>query len=260
MTDYSENEMRQKTKFYDSLNKFSNDNYTYINQIFGDESVRKKIMKLYKHQTYKLFAIPPSGVGEFADSDHHVINVNRKINPQICSVKMGIQNMSVNINDTLCQSYSLLLYLREFPEFSHLSITRGDSIGNQMNMIQMYRILLQDSRFTDFLKDYISTYDVTWINYTLESEPLLKPLYSGVKSPKLIQKLNQVLDEWQDYGYNFFIGDPKTEYNNYKTKYNALKKLRGGSSKTIKSKNTKKSKKSITKSRKSIRNTKNKKK
>jgi len=258
MADYSENEMRKKTKFYDSLNKFSSENYTYINQIFGDESVREKIMELYKHKTYKLFAISPSGIGEFADSDHHVINVNQKRNlHQICSVKMGIQNMSVNVNDTLCQSYSLLLYLREFHEFVHLSFTQGDSIGNQMDIIKMYRILLQNSNLTDFLKDYISNYDVMWIDYTDESEPLLKPLYSGVNSPKLIQKINQVLDEWQDYGYNFFIRDPKKEYTNYKTKYNALKKLRGGSSKI---KNTKNTKKSITKSKKSIRNSKNKKK
>ena len=86
---------------------FSPLHYTYINQFFGDITIRDMIMELYPSESYRLATIP--GEGRFAESSHHIA-LRLISNEQICSVD-NFQQLDEDQNDTLCQSYSLLNYL-----------------------------------------------------------------------------------------------------------------------------------------------------
>ena len=109
---------------------FSNKHYTYINQVFGDGTVRQIIEEEYP--TTWEFNVAKSGP-EFGDSYHHTIK-DRDTKEVVCSVMDGDQDLDKDVNDTLCQSYSLMNYF-EIP-------IPNDQKEKQMAMIQMYRDIL----------------------------------------------------------------------------------------------------------------------
>ena len=90
------------------LNKFSFDHLTYINQIFGDQSVRQIIAEVYKTKKKYAFGVEETG-DEFEHSHHHFL-IDKRSKQVVCSADQGYQNIYVNKNDNLCQSYSLLTY------------------------------------------------------------------------------------------------------------------------------------------------------
>ena len=57
----------------EKLNLFSRLHYTYINQFFGDRTVREMIMEVFPSKTYVLETIP--GTGVFSDTNHHIVEV-----------------------------------------------------------------------------------------------------------------------------------------------------------------------------------------
>ena len=78
------------------ITEFSNNHYTYINQIFGDLTVRDIITELWTNKNdWKLVA--EKAGNEFENGFHHVLerkNNGKKI--KWCSVEKGYQNMDVN--------------------------------------------------------------------------------------------------------------------------------------------------------------------
>ena len=97
----------------DALKLFGKDHYTYINQIFGDVTVRQIIKEVYAPRDWNFVAIPQTE-GRFRGSYHHVLEKKGKNGEiiQWCSVEEGFQ-VDINENDTLCQSYTLLKYLNK---------------------------------------------------------------------------------------------------------------------------------------------------
>lgn len=89
------------------LKIFSFEHLTYINQFFGDLSVRQIIDEVYKKKKYA-FGVEETG-DEFEHSHHHFV-INKRSKQVVCSVNQGDQDLNINKNDTLCQSYSLLTY------------------------------------------------------------------------------------------------------------------------------------------------------
>ena len=86
---------------------FSKKHYTYINQIFGDATVRKIIEEEYP--TTWEFKVAKAGP-EFGNSFHHTVRDREQPDLFICSGEDGVQDLNKNVNDTLCQSYSLMNY------------------------------------------------------------------------------------------------------------------------------------------------------
>lgn len=178
------------------LKKFSLLHYTYINQIFGDMSVREIISEVFPNKKYGFKANP--GSGEFATSNHHVL-VTTKDNKEKCSVGDKFQNININSHDTLCQSYSLLTYRKK-------KIHRSQK-ERQMDMVKMYREFLENDEFIRLLSDEVIDNPENkklWRNFASNKR---KKGYVTMKIDSIVKKISEVLDIWEAYGYYWFIGD-----------------------------------------------------
>jgi hypothetical protein len=192
----------------EKLNEFSNEHYTYINQIFGDASVREIISEIKKFQNKQFeFATEKTG-RNFEYSAHHVL-IDKKTKETVCSVDNGYQNININKNDTLCQSYSLLTYL-------NIDIN-DDQQDRQMDMIAMYREILSNRLFLKKIDEIIlnEANKKLWTDYTQNTKKFIV-----MDKQKILNKINDVLDKWEAYGYRYFIGKGKGTCNN--------KRKRGG--------------------------------
>ena len=182
----------------EKLDIFSKRHYTYINQIFGDATVRQMIEEEYP-TTYK-FEVEETGA-DFEFSFHHTVK-DKEDGHILCSVDEGYQDIYKNKNDTLCQSYSLMNYF-------DIEIS-DDKKERQMEMIKMYRDIL-DGTLDNF--DAIDFKDV--LNREILSVKANKQLWRNFVTGRGFISMNKntffnniykTLDEWEDYGYWFFIG------------------------------------------------------
>lgn len=181
----------------EDLEKFSKRHFTYINQIFGDLTVRELITEVYPHEELE-FAVEETGI-EFENTFHHILKYKKKADT-VCSVDSGYQNIDINKNDTLCQSYSLLNYFG-------IKISRSQK-KRQMDMIDMYREkLLSNSEFIKKLDEVIHKGNSKlWIDFTNEGK---KKVYLPMNKEKILDEIREVLKEWKKYGFHFFIGEGK---------------------------------------------------
>jgi len=139
--------------------------------------------------------------------------VNRVENPpssQVCSVQLGYQDLDVDINDTLCQGYSLLAYLGiKFDTTPSRVATRTQKFQKQLAMINMYKMILDSpafiKEFNEIVKnranrklweDTVNSEDVFYINMR----------YKGSGEP-VIENIKHVLAIWERWGWQFFVGD-----------------------------------------------------
>jgi hypothetical protein len=198
------------------LRYFGFKHYTYINQIFGDETVRDMISEEFTNKKYIFGIVPADEDSGFDNGIHHVlykINKNKKNKtPPVmwCSVEEGYQDMDVNVNDTLCQSYTLLKYLNKPIVEDHKD--------RQLLMIDIYREILSNQRFIEKLtKELLEdpTNKNLWRDW-------LKEQYNPVKIKNkkqeqfvimnidhILERIHSTLDCWERYGYKYFIGDGK---------------------------------------------------
>ena len=195
------------------LDLFDLEHKTYINQIFGDETIREIITETYAPRDW--YFVVEAGVGVFEGTDHHVLERKLK-NGEIerwCSVDEGIQNNIVNVNDNLCQSYSLLKFLNK-PLTKNMKKT-------QKEMINMYRAILKRPYFKKELQNIVTIMNAKidklvkgtkksskkkkedktlWFDYTSIDEPYLYKDYHTIYAEIL-----NVLDKWEKYGYWLFV-------------------------------------------------------
>lgn len=206
---------------------FSKKHYTYINQIFGDAGVRQIIEEEYP--TTWEFKVAKAGP-EFGNSFHHTVRDREQPNLFICSGEDGVQDLNKNVNDTLCQSYSLMNYF-EIP--IQLSEDKGKlkqiyHETNQKAMVQMYRDLLNGN-----LENYEDIDFKEILTNEILSDPRNKKLWRNFITGKgnlnmnpevLFKNIEDTLDEWEDYGYWFFIGKGECPtHNTYSAEMNYLK-------------------------------------
>jgi hypothetical protein len=186
---------KRKECTHKNLINFSNKHYTYINQVFGDRTIRQIIEEEYP--TTWVFNVQTTGA-DFNNSYHHTVK-DRETGQEVCSGEDGLQNLAININDTLCQSYSLMNYFEiPIPE---------DQKEKQMAMIKMYRDIIngtlesfEGTNFKEIIKSEIldqRTNRTLWRNYVSKGH---------VNMDTLFKNINDTLDEWEDFGYWFFIG------------------------------------------------------
>ena len=211
----------------EKLLAFSKKHYTYINQIFGDAGVRQIIEEEYP--TTWEFKVAKAGP-EFGNSFHHTVRDREQPDLFICSGEDGVQDLNKNVNDTLCQSYSLMNFF-EIP--IQLSEKKGKlkqiyHETNQRAMVKMYR---------DLLNGNIENYEGIDFKEILTNEILSdkrnKKLWRNFVTGKgninmdpevLFKNIEDVLDEWEDYGYWFFIGKGECPtHSTYSAEMNYLK-------------------------------------
>jgi hypothetical protein len=174
------------------LEKFSVEHFTFINQFFGDQTVREVIAEVFPNARYQ-FKIEEMGK-EFENSFHHVLIDITKKNKRVCSIEKGHQDLAVDKNDTLCQSYSLMKFLG--------APIKKNKIQKQIDMVLMYDVLVRDKDFMKKLRDTIDIPNSAWIDYCKEGHP---PIAMTEKT--FLRKTREVLKKWKEYGYLYFIGD-----------------------------------------------------
>lgn len=196
------------------LDKYSLEHYTFINQIFGDATVRDIIATVFKNKKYDFLVeeVPENGL--FERGYHHILVNKKKPDETLyCSVAERHQVPLKNIHDTLCQTYSLLKYLNKPLD----DIFDNDRLSSREKMyfvhdrmIDMYKNLIKNKKFVDEFNtiDFINTKDengkAVFRNYMLKSEPPLK-----MNSEKILKKIEELLDKWANYGYWHYIGTGK---------------------------------------------------
>lgn len=146
------------------VRKFGWEHYDTINKVGGDEEFKELIEKCFPSDKYSL------GCREDETFGHHHHVVNKQTNEVLCSLDLGYQNPKRNYNDTLCQSWSLLIYFGD--------TIVDDQYTNQMTMIKCWKNLLTNPNFIRECK----------------------------KKRYFIGDLYKVLNSWKKYGYLYFIG------------------------------------------------------
>lgn len=191
------------------LGLFSKEHYTYINQIFGDLTVREIIKETYAPRDWEFVV---EGTDEaFNYSNHHVLQKKGKNGEIIewCSIDEGYQKLKINKNDTLCQSYTLLKYLNKPIDINMKK--------RQMEMVKMYRNILKQEHFKREFKNVIDIMRNTIKkNKNLNKAVLWKDFTYDEPEPYLIKdvdtmyaEIHNVLDKWENYGYMYFIKEGK---------------------------------------------------
>jgi len=211
----------------EKLLAFSKKHYTYINQIFGDASVRRIIEEEYP--TTWEFKVAKAGP-EFGNSFHHTVRDREDPQLIVCSGVDGVQDLNKNVNDTLCQSYSLMNFF-EIP--IQLSEEKGKlkqiyHETNQKAMIQMYRDLLDGN-----IENYEGIDFKEILTNEILSDKRNKKLWRNFVTGKgnlnmdpevLFKNIEDTLDEWEEFGYWFFIGKGECPtHSTYSAEMNYLK-------------------------------------
>lgn len=182
----------------EKLEIFSKKHYTYINQIFGDATVREIIEENYP--TKYVFNVEETGA-DFEFSYHHTVKTKLR-NRVLCSVEKGHQKLHKNFNDTLCQSYSLMNYFG-------IKIAT-EKKRKQMAMIKMYRDLLNGNlnkfKGVDFKKIIIDEILNDKRNKRLWRNFVTDKGFINMTPSIFFSNIEETLNEWESYGYWFFIG------------------------------------------------------
>jgi hypothetical protein len=184
------------------LDYFKWKHLTYINQIFGDAAVREIISEVYPN-IFLEFRVEKVELGSgFEDgTDHHVL-FDKSKKKRICSVDtLKIQNTNINTYDTLCQSYTLLIYFGRKIYKTHKA--------RQMEMIRMYRDILANRTLIKKIQNEIVDNKQNkglWSDYTqdINGDVLL-----DMDMPTILRHIRDTLNRWEDYGYYYFTKDGK---------------------------------------------------
>jgi len=213
----------------DNLIIFSRAHMSYINQIFGDETIREIIQEVFA--VPGKLVIEPVGE-EFEFSVHHVYYADENEEPdselteeelaargdefastKICSITYGYQDITVDINDTLCQTYSLMALLDvSFDETPSAEATRAQKFTKHQAMINMYRDIIDFAPFKYKLAAIMknSKNKKIWVDTVDEDHPFfINQRYKTVD--KLIETMKRVLAIWESYGWQYFVEQGKCE-------------------------------------------------
>ena len=192
------------------LRIFGNRHYDFINQIFGTSAIREVIQSEYPKTHDWILKSEDSGP-EFENSFHHFCGtVYGK--DRWCSVDEGIQDIEVNPNDTLCQSYSLMKYFGYILE-TDIELTED----LQKRMVLMYNDLLTNDLIKQEIElqapdtniwkynnnDDVKKYKLRHNNYT-DKKKVRKKGAIGRKN-KILALIDTVLKEWDEYGWQYFM-------------------------------------------------------
>lgn len=184
---------------------FGRAHYSYINQIFGDQSVREIIQEVMKKKGTLL--VEKSGP-EFENSFHHVFKPAKRNSMVVCSANERYQNIDVDENDTLCQSYSLMAYLQiPFDKTPSADATVEQKHSKHLAMIAMYRDILKNENFVKLFSDELvfEKNNELWQD-TVDNENEFNIIEKYKTGRKIIQVIEKVLSVWEKYGWMYFVG------------------------------------------------------
>ena len=203
MADYFEEMEGACTKH--KLDVFSHAYYSYINQIFGDDGVRKLIQKLYKKPGVLVIEEIEATADGFEEGTHHVFSPSKKSkkSAHVCSVIREYQNVTVDKEDTLCQSYSLMTYFQiPFDTTTVAKSTHLNKFNRQMSIVYMYKALLANPEFVEQFKKLIAkpAYKKLWEDHTRHFY-----IVERLTADDILSNIRTVLSVWERYGWKNFV-------------------------------------------------------
>jgi len=153
-------------------------------------------MEIHPNETYAL------EVEEDDEDGFHHVARNLKTGEKICSKQSRIQHTRIDKNDVLCQSYSL------YKVFSAIPLTKY-KVQKQYALINMYRSILKDDVFIGKLNEEIlgNTENAGLWKIFRKNVPTRQNV--SMKKETLLKNVHRVLDDWEQFGYNYFIGNGK---------------------------------------------------
>ena len=192
-----------------NLKIFGRAHMSYINQIFGDQTVREIIQEVWA-KSGKLI-VKESGA-DFENSHHHMFQPHKvKTNLIMCSVEDEYQDIDIDKNDTLCQSYSLMNYFGiQFDKTPSKNASFEIKRERQMQMIKMYRKIINNQKFLDGLDEIIKNKlnKKIWED-TIDNKNPFYIIETLKKSEPIIRNITNILIVWEAYGWVYFIGNGK---------------------------------------------------
>jgi hypothetical protein len=174
---------------------------TYINQPFGNITIREIYTEVNPNSKYELEVEPFWWIQNgkvYQNGEHHYIR-NKVTGEKICSIKSRLQNIRIDKNDNLCQSYSLARYC-------NISITK-DKIKKHMEIINMYRNILKDNKFMDKINEEILENPDNKRLWKIYKNNQPTKHFINMNKDIFVKSISTVLDDWEKFGYNYFIGD-----------------------------------------------------
>lgn len=191
---------------------FSRAHMSYINQIFGDISVREIIQEIGSQINIKGKLVVLDADETFENSSHHIYQPGKTAKRVVCSVDKGYQNINVDINDNLCQSYSLMNYFKlPFDKTPSDKADRLQKYSKHVAMISMYRGLLKNAEFIEkFISEIVQRENNKLWTDTTDDENGFYIIEKYRKTPeKIFDNIMRVLNIWEDYGWHYFVEDGK---------------------------------------------------
>jgi hypothetical protein len=192
-----------------NLKIFSRAHMSYINQIFGDLTIRDIIQEVWA-KSGKLI-VKESGE-DFENSHHHMYQPHKiKTNFIMCSVQEEYQDIDVDVNDTLCQSYSLMNYFGiTFDKTPSKTASVEIKRERQLEMIKMYRRIIKNEKFqkglAEVIKNKVNKH--LWEDTTDNNNPFFM-IDTFKKIEPIIRNITNILIVWEAYGWVYFIGNGK---------------------------------------------------
>lgn len=149
--------------------------------------------------------------------NHWVLKNKKYPTKRHCSIEAGIQNIHDDSNDNLCQIYCVMDLLNvKLPK--HLrKDDEEQKIAKHKQMVSGLRKLINSNGFVQFLqlKSEEIQNEFEDIDFHNNRETFADSNYydyyfiTRSKTLRLIKVLNNILDDWHNFGYRYFIGDGK---------------------------------------------------
>jgi len=217
------------------LDDFSHLFVTYINQIFGDRTLRTIIYEEFGKKSYnkdlrfglvafhrhedpsdewveanEKDSVPKKEASyyddkkdqvtlEDSDNNHHVLYdvKNKRYIDSVNTEGMKYQHQERDENDSLCQSYTLMFFL----DFE----MDNDPIQKQMQIIGMYEWLLKQKNFLNKVRKEMFYKKDQDNEHWIDEEGNILPTQNKIVFQYLIHRIKDTLVLWEKYGYWHFI-------------------------------------------------------
>jgi hypothetical protein len=194
------------------LKKFSWDIYPLQN-LFSITSVQMHVERISGNQSEILYGYHKDFDDDHSGQHNHWILQNKKNGTKLCSIQSGIQNIKDDVNDNLCQLYCIMkcLNIKLPSNLGPNDITQ--KINKHKLMVATIRDLVNRHDFKEMLQEKMTEIQEGFTEMDfLEREHYL--MYETQtrngnkrKTHHLIDELNYILDDWDNFGYKYFIND-----------------------------------------------------
>jgi len=204
-----------KAKKDAKLRKFSRDAYHYINQLFGDVSLRAVIQESMKGMPrWKMVHILlDEDDPDFRGGAHHILKGPG--GETWDSLEVGLQDMHCNPNDTLCQSYSIAKYLDVLKVSDEVLNSPKKAFGHkyllnrnrQFKLVQALRKTLSNPSVVEQLHYSVTIkIDNKWFMLGIDAKYRKK---TTTARKGLVAKIRSILRDWKSFGWEHYDQDKK---------------------------------------------------